>query len=214
MRLYDVTGIPDSERHRLSSLQQFDCDATQPYLLLTLPAENRDYAVELGYFTESGNWVALMGSEAVRVVASAPTDHALTANGKNGSQATWLVQTSSTAASPAPALSGSRLFLVAYDGRNACVYWQIAPAEMGAFQRQGGEKLMLRLYDVTGISDSERYRLRSLQHFDCEGQQTYLLLSLPAENRDYMVELGCFTQLGDWMPLIWSERVQYQLHHN
>jgi len=104
--------------------------------------------------------------------------------------------------------SHSRLFLVPYDAKNAYAYWEIAPKEIEALQRQGGEKLMLRLYDITDIPDPDHQISRSLQQFDCQAQDRYLLINLPAENRDYMVELGYLTQAGNWLPLTRSGMVR------
>jgi phosphate transport system substrate-binding protein len=221
LRLYDVTDIPELERHSLPRLQQFGCQVQQDYLLLTLPAENRDYLAELGYLTQVGGWLPLTRSGTVRVAPSVPTGNIVTVDSSSSNGGTaWLTQTTGpavvTAATPSwhtgmyhsLAPSHSRLFLVPYDAKNAYAYWEIAPREIEALQRQGGEKLMLRLYDITDIPDPERHISRSLQEFDCQAQERYLLINLPAENRDYMVELGYLTQVGNWLPLTRSGMVR------
>jgi phosphate transport system substrate-binding protein len=221
LRLYDVTDIPDLERYSLPSLQQFGCQVQQDYLLLTLPAENRDYMAELGYLTQAGGWLPLTRSGTVRVAPSIPTANIVTVDSSSSNGGTaWLSQTTGPAvvAAATPswhtgmhhslAPSHSRLFLVPYDAKNAYAYWEIAPREIEALQRQGGEKLMLRLYDITDIPDPERQISRSLQQFDCQAQERYLLINLPAENRDYMVELGYLTQVGNWLPLTRSGMVR------
>ncbi len=116
--------------------------------------------------------------------------------------------TAAGTATAAPSPSHSLLFLVPYDGKNAYAYWQIAPAQIEQLQRRGGEKLMLRLYDITDIPDPDRQISRSLKQFDCQAQERYLLINLPAENRDYMVELGYLTQVGNWLPLTRSGMVR------
>jgi phosphate transport system substrate-binding protein len=217
LRLYDITDIPDPESQTLYSLQQFGCNPQQQHLLLTLPAENRDYIVELGYLTQVGGWLPLTRSGSVRIAQSIPPSNIVALDNNNYQQAAWLTQTTSTLAvapyghaggrySPAP--SRTSLFLVPYDGKNAYAYWEIAPAQIEALQRQGGEKLMLRLYDVTDIPDPDRQTLHSLQQFDCEAQQQYLVITLPVENRDYIVELGYLTGAGGWLPLTRSGTVR------
>ncbi|MFE1744042.1 DUF4912 domain-containing protein [Coleofasciculus sp. H7-2] len=220
LRLYDVTDIPDLERYNLPSLQQFGCQVQQDYLLLTLPAENRDYITELGYLTQVGSWLPLTRSGTVQVAKSAPTGNILTLENSSYGGTTQLTQATDTAVvatttpswytsehhSPVP--SHSRLFLVPYDGKNAYAYWEIAPREIEALQQQGGQKLMLRLYDVTDIPDPESHIPHSLQQFDCKIPNQYLLINLPAENRDYIVELGYLTQAGSWLPLTRSGMVR------
>ncbi|MCL1468164.1 DUF4912 domain-containing protein [Argonema galeatum] len=220
LRLYDVTGFLDPEGHRPYCLHQSSCEAQQQYLLVTLPAENRDYMVELGYLTLAGVWLPLTRSGLVRVTPSVPTANVVIvdSSSSNGG-ASWLTNGTGTAltvaATPSYAQkyhslppSNSLLFLVPYDGKNAYAYWQIAPAQIEALQRQGGEKLVLRLYDVTDIPDSERHKLHSLHQFDCNAQEQYLLLTLPAEDRDYIVALGYLTHIGNWLPLTRSGTVR------
>ncbi len=209
LRLYDVTGIPNPEHQNLYIVQQFGCKVQQNYLLLTLPAENRDYIVELGYLTLAGGWLPLTRSGKVRVAPTIPTSNTLML-GSSHQQTSWLTPTTTsyvgTYYSSTPARS--RLFLVPYDGKKAYTYWEIAPAEIEFLYRLGGQKPMLRLYDVTGIADPEHHTPQSVQEFGCKLEQYYLLLSLPSENRDYMVELGYLTQSGIWLPLTRSETVR------
>jgi len=222
VRLYDVTDSLISPHQPPYLLQQFSCEPQPPYILLTLPAENRDYMAELGYLTPGGEWLLLATSNKVRVSPTIPTSTAVTAT--PNTQA-WLAPSPYPATTPSamtapPAPSGygggyyppapahSRLFLVPYDGKNAYTYWDIAPVQAQSLQRLGGEKLMLRLYDVTDSPNPERDQPPMLQQFGCQGEQNYLLLSLPAENRDYLVELGYLTREGYWLPLTRSQTVR------
>jgi len=220
VRLYDVTDSLISPHQPPYLLQQFSCEPQPPYILLTLPAENRDYMAELGYLTPGGEWLLLATSNKVRVSPTIPTSPAVTAT---PNPQAWLAPspypattTAAMTAPPsgygggyyAPAPAHSRLFLVPYDGKNAYTYWDIAPAQAQSLQRLGGEKLMLRLYDVTDSPNPERDQPPMLQQFGCQGEQNYLLLSLPAENRDYLVELGYLTREGYWLPLTRSETVR------
>lgn len=222
VRLYDVTDSLISPHQPPYLLQQFSCEPQPPYILLTLPAENRDYLAELGYLTPSGEWLLLATSNKVRVSPTIPTSPAVTAT---PSTQAWLTPspypattTSAMTVPPSPSAYGggyyppasahSRLFLVPYDGKNAYTYWDIAPVQAQSLQRLGGEKLMLRLYDVTDSPNPERDQPPMLQQFGCQGEQNYLLLSLPAENRDYLVELGYLTHEGYWLPLTRSETVR------
>ena len=198
LRLYDVTNIPNPDLHKLQSIQQFGCNPGDQYLLVTLPALNRDYIVELGLLEGTASWLPLSRSATVQVAAPTANIVALNPSSGNGLAASYR--------SIAP--SQSRLFLVPYHGKNAYAYWEIAPGQIEALQRQGGEKLVLRLYDVTGIGELERHVLDSIEQFDCKPQEQYLPLDLPALDRDYIVELGLLTQTGGFLLLTRSGTVR------
>ncbi|MFB2980214.1 DUF4912 domain-containing protein [Microseira sp. BLCC-F43] len=200
LRLYDITNIAQGAHDSLACLQQFGCNLQDRYLLLTLPALNRDYIVELGLLAETGQWLSLTRSGAVRVNNNYPTGNIIgLLYGSNGN---------GEAAYRAPAPSHSRIFLVPYDGKNAYAYWEIDPRQIEALQRQGGEKLVLRLYDITDIPDSEQHSLADIEQFDCNPNEQYFLLALPEENRDYIVELGLLTQAGNWLSLTRSGKLR------
>jgi ABC-type phosphate transport system substrate-binding protein len=102
--------------------------------------------------------------------------------------------------------SNSRLILVPRDCRNAYAYWEI-PAEIHAsLQQQGAQKLVIRLYDVTGI-DIRRQPPQSLQEFDCEAQAQDRHLPIRTDDRMYLVELGYIAAEGRWLQVARSESV-------
>jgi len=201
LRLYDVTDSPNPERDQPPMLQQFGCQGEQNYLLLSLPAENRDYLVELGYLTREGYWLPLTRSETVRVTPILGTGNILPGDGgMSHGEGTWL--------SHSPIPSHSRLFLVPYSGKNAYAYWELVPNQIQALKRQGGETLLLRLFDVSDSLDPDRYRSHCVQEYDCQGSENYVLLTFPSADQDYLAELGYLTATGDWLPLADSETVR------
>ncbi|QQE63812.1 hypothetical protein GFS31_04820 [Leptolyngbya sp. BL0902] len=70
VRLYDVTELPGGFSLGPNSVQEFEVDLV-PQASLTLPIaiDDRDYLIEVGYLTGSGQWQVLAKSSPVRVPA-------------------------------------------------------------------------------------------------------------------------------------------------
>jgi phosphate transport system substrate-binding protein len=89
--------------------------------------------------------------------------------------------------------------------RRLNVNWDVPADHETAIQEQGGQKKLLRLYDVTNV-DLERQAPNSVKLFDCDETAN---LSIPLENgdRDYIGELGYSTHDNRWIKLARSPRV-------
>jgi phosphate transport system substrate-binding protein len=89
--------------------------------------------------------------------------------------------------------------------RRLNVNWDVPADHETAIQEQGGQKKLLRLYDVTNV-DLERQAPNSVKLFDCDETSN---LSIPLENgdRDYIGELGYSTHDNRWIKLARSPRV-------
>ncbi len=113
---------------------------------------------------------------------------------------------------PAPLLGAvqpvgnSRLILVSRDCRNAYAYWEISAEAQASLQQQDAQKLVIRLYDVTGI-DIKRQPPKSLQEFDCEAQAQDRHLPIRTDDRMYLAELGYIAAEGRWLQVARSEPV-------
>lgn len=101
----------------------------------------------------------------------------------------------------------SRLTLVPQNCMNAYAHWEIPDDANLALQQQGAQKLVLRLYDVTGI-DLGYQPPESLQEFDCNAQAQDRHLPIRTDNRDYLAELGYVTNDGRWLQVARSEPVR------
>ena len=106
--------------------------------------------------------------------------------------------------------SKSRIVLTPRDGRTAYAYWEVPQAEKDALKQQGGEKLKLRLYDVTDI-DVKRHSL-VIHQFDCDEQEQERHVPIAADNRDYIAELGYLTNDNRWLQLARSAPVRIPAH--
>ncbi|MBW4471921.1 MAG: DUF4912 domain-containing protein [Stenomitos rutilans HA7619-LM2] len=100
----------------------------------------------------------------------------------------------------------SRITLVPRDCTNAYVYWEMPTDEKEALQQQGARKLVLRLYEVTGV-DLDHQPPVSLQEFDCDTEAHDRHLPIRTDDRDYLTELGYVAEDGRWLSVARSEAV-------
>lgn len=94
----------------------------------------------------------------------------------------------------------SQIFLLPRDPNWAYTYWDVPNQEKAALRQQGGSRLALRFYDVTGIN-LDQQRPHSLQQYDCDELSRDWYLPVPVSDRDYIVEIGYLTHDGRWLML-------------
>ncbi|XGV97861.1 MAG: DUF4912 domain-containing protein [Leptolyngbya sp. BL-A-14] len=121
----------------------------------------------------------------------------------------WLLKDRSA---PAPGVVAaktepSRLILTPRHCKDAYAYWEVPEAAKAEARRQGGEKLALRVYDVTDI-DLRYQKAHSVQQFDFHDDQQDLHVPIPVDNRDYLAELGYVTRDNGWVSIVKSDHVR------
>ncbi len=101
----------------------------------------------------------------------------------------------------------SRVVLKSRSSQEVEAFWDIPPEERQIMRQQGGEKLALRLYDVTDI-DLAHQPAHSVQQFECDEltQRQRLPIALP--DRDYLAEIGYLTADNQWLNLARSTHVR------
>lgn len=99
-----------------------------------------------------------------------------------------------------------RLILTPRNCRDAYAYWEVPSSRLRELERQGGDKLMLRLYDVTGLA-AEAALPASTAQFDCVNDEPDLHVPVALDDRDYRAELGYLTRDNRWLPIAQSEPV-------
>lgn len=101
----------------------------------------------------------------------------------------------------------SRVVLKSRSAQEVEAFWDIPAEERQAMRQQGGEKLALRLYDVTDI-DLAHQPAHSVQQFECDEltQRQRLPIALP--DRDYLAEIGYLTSDNHWLSLARSAHVR------
>ncbi|HEY9751460.1 MAG TPA: DUF4912 domain-containing protein [Coleofasciculaceae cyanobacterium] len=227
LRLYDVTGI-NLDVQEAHSMREFDPKDNDVDMHLPITTDDRDYLVDLGYTTRDGKWVRIARSEHVHVpkcppATTLPTGTATTlptgtaATGAaalaTGAAATVAAATSVPRVTTTPAHTtvqtgdySSRIVLTPRNSADAYAYWEVSDEHKAAVRRQGGQKLKLRLYDVTGIN-LDTQSPHSVYEFDADELEHDRHLPVRTSDRDYLVEIGYVTEDGRWLKLARSEHV-------
>jgi len=100
-----------------------------------------------------------------------------------------------------------RIILTPRNCRRAYVYWEIANAHKRQMQRQGGNQMTVRIYDVTGIA-IDRTPPHTVRQFRCHERDQDLHVPIEMDNRDYVAEVGYTTPSGQWLCLARSPQVR------
>lgn len=100
-----------------------------------------------------------------------------------------------------------RIMLLPRDPQWAYAYWDLTNDQKMVGRNQGGERLALRLYDVTDIVMGEQ-NPHSVQQYDCDELARDWYLPIPVSDRNYAVEIGYLTHDGRWLPLARSPQVR------
>jgi ABC-type phosphate transport system substrate-binding protein len=101
----------------------------------------------------------------------------------------------------------SRIVLMPRDPQWAYAYWDVPNEHRLELRNQGGQNLVLRLYDVTDI-DLAYQSPHSLQQFECDEMARDWYLPIPLSDRDYITEIGYITGDGRWLMLARSQSVR------
>jgi phosphate transport system substrate-binding protein len=96
-----------------------------------------------------------------------------------------------------------RIILVPRNTRDAYAYWEIADEYKAAARIQGGRRFVLRIHDVTNL-DIEHQSPHSTQEYPCNEREQDKHVAIPASDRDYLAEIGYYTDDGRWLSIIRS----------
>jgi phosphate transport system substrate-binding protein len=110
-------------------------------------------------------------------------------------------------AAATPSTGTNRIVLVPREPHRAHVYWEIPNAYKEAIRQRGGEKLALRLYDVTGL-DLSYQTPHSVQQFDCGELARDQDIPVSESDRDYIAEIGYLTADQRWLRMARSATVR------
>ena len=94
----------------------------------------------------------------------------------------------------------SRIVLLPRDPKWAYTYWDVSNEHKQMLRDQGGQRLMLRLYDVTDI-DQDTQAAHGMQQFACDEMVRSWYLEIPVSDRDYTAEIGYLTGDERWLVL-------------
>lgn len=236
LRLYDVTGL-NLEQQRPQSFQEFPVaeDATQhaaairpdrDYLAeigyltedrywLSLARSNsiRIPAPTAGQTAVAGGTTLAAGA-GLAALAALSHDNAQTdveAAKYNVGQADLSSEALASVDEGLPDLpegyGDSRIVLMPRDPQWGYAYWDAPNEHKEELRRQGGQRLALRLYDVTDV-DLYQTSAHSLQQYDCDELARDWYVPIPVSDRDYIAEIGYLTEDGRWLLLARSNPVR------
>jgi hypothetical protein len=94
----------------------------------------------------------------------------------------------------------SRIVLAPRNCKEAYAYWEVPEEHKIALRRQGGEKLILRIYDATNL-DLDEQPPHATQEYECSELDRDLHVPIPVDDRDYVAELGYKAGDGSWYSL-------------
>lgn len=102
----------------------------------------------------------------------------------------------------------SRIILTPRNCRNAYAFWEVSEDHKAAVRREGGRNLVVRLHDVTDISDMDRQKPHQTWQFAADEGAQDLHMAVARDDRDYIAELGYTTDDNTWLPLARSPHVR------
>lgn len=211
VRLYDVTDNRQLDQAAPETVKEFDCVPGEPDLHLPIAVDNRDYVAELGYLTANNQWLRLGRSPAVRVPACTPTGSgsrlpAAAIAAGSAAAAIGAATAAKTRATESAVTAPSRVILVPRTPTDGYVYWEVPAARQAELQQAGGQNLMVRLHDTTGIN-LDQATTQPVQQYAADPQAADLHVPIPTPDRDYVAELGYTTADNRWLSLAQSEPV-------
>ena len=90
---------------------------------------------------------------------------------------------------PTMSTTETRVVFLPRDPQWAYVFWEISDSDRERAQKEGANRLCLRLADVTGMQDGSAHP-HTLQEVPVDSHSTEWYLAVPLCDRDYRVELG------------------------
>jgi phosphate transport system substrate-binding protein len=96
----------------------------------------------------------------------------------------------------------SRMILTPRDSGKAYAYWEATDADKAEARQQGGQKLALRVYDVSSLST------QAFQQYDLDEQAIDRHVPIPVPDHDYRAELGYLTENGRWIKVTQSDSIR------
>ncbi|WP_243458462.1 DUF4912 domain-containing protein [Nostoc sp. UIC 10630] len=187
VRLYDVTGI-DLSYQIPQLVKQYESEETVNDGLADVPASDRDYIAEIGYLADGERWLFIARSAVVHFSSSVYPDPIVDDVAIADETDIHLVDVEEE----------SSLVLTPRTYQWADVSWEISETKKAALREQGGSKLVVRLYDATGIDLSYQHP-QFVQQYECEETAKDRFVEIPISDRDYIAEIGYVADGHRWL---------------
>ncbi|MEH2194351.1 MAG: DUF4912 domain-containing protein [Nostoc sp.] len=204
VRLYDVTGI-DLSYQSPHLVKQYESEETAHDRLLEIPVNDRDYVAEIGYLADGDRWLFIARSAVIRFFSPVHPDPivdnvAMPAAGYANADATDIQFVDVE--------EESNILLTPYTSTSAHVTWEISETKKAALRQQGGSKLVVRLYDVTGV-DLSYQSPHLVKQYESEETAHDGLVDIPVNDRDYIAEIGYLADGDRWLLIAHSAVVRF-----
>ncbi len=108
---------------------------------------------------------------------------------------------------PQDAAKTCQIILVPRSAQDAYAYWEVSEDYKRAARDQGGHRLMLRVHDSTNL-DIDYQQPHATQEYACSEQEFDKHVNIPVSDRDYIAEVGYYTEDNRWIRIIRSFHVR------
>jgi phosphate transport system substrate-binding protein len=156
-----------------------------------LPVIDRDYVAEVGYLTRDQRWLGIARSTPVRMPVGESLDAVPKSNPLVGDGSRIMIL---------PAPPQRRIEEVGRPHPQAYVYWDIAESRRTLLRRQGGNMLVLRIYDANHINLDHQAPHHTYEYVLDENARD-ITVPVPMGDRDYVAEIGYLTIGGKFLSL-------------
>jgi hypothetical protein len=96
--------------------------------------------------------------------------------------------------------SEGQITLVSPNSTQAYTHWEIPARVKRQLREQGGQKLVVRLYDVTNVNTEIEFPTK-FQEFECSDSAWDLEIPISESEHRYLTEIGYLTADGRWLML-------------
>ncbi|MEA5602118.1 DUF4912 domain-containing protein [Nostoc sp. UHCC 0252] len=191
VRLCDVTGI-DLSYQSPHLVKQYELEETAHDGLVDIPVSDRNYIAEIGYIADDDRWLLIARSAIVRFFSPVLPDPIVDDIPiTDETDIDW-------DAEEEIAEEESSIVLTPRTSQWAEVSWQISETKKAELQQQGGSKLVVRLYDATGI-DLSNQNPQFVQQYECDETANDRFVEIPISDRDYIAEIGYVADGDCWL---------------
>jgi Domain of unknown function (DUF4912) len=97
--------------------------------------------------------------------------------------------------------SEGQITLVSPSPTQAYAHWEIPVRLKRQLREQGGQKLVVRLYDVTDLDNPTMQLPTTFAEFECDDLAWDLEIPIDQSGRRYLTEIGYVTNDGRWLML-------------
>jgi phosphate transport system substrate-binding protein len=100
-----------------------------------------------------------------------------------------------------------QIILVSRNSQSAYAYWEVSEDYKQAARNQGGRRFMLRVHDATNL-DIDQQEPHATQEYFCYEKECDKHITIPTSDRDYIAEVGYYTDDNQWIRIIRSLHIR------